>query len=535
MKSIVKKLYFVILILLVAAIFMGSSVILQNQLKLWMQEQTKLDLLHQANTFTKLLHISRVGKQTAALDPFLDEFSAGSPYRFTIIDIDGTVKADSWVTTDKVYTIENHADRHEIKNIKRNAPGISIHYSTTVKTKMMYLAIPLSLQDFDGYIRVSIPMNKIDNYLSKLNNILLGIASVCSVLLIIIIVMALHVLNKINIQHHKELEDRVIRRTKDITLIQKFGQMLTACNDIEEISEVVSTTAKSMFSDSSGALSLLHPSLDYIEIITTWGDEWPGQTIYHPNDCWAFRRGSHNLSIKNDIGFSCKHISTSNPVYCVPLLAQGISIGSISVTVPTDSMNERYRKMILTFSEHISMSIANVNLKEKLEHQAVRDPLTNLFNRRYLDESLTREIQRADRRNTSIGVMMIDIDHFKNFNDTFGHEAGDYVLQKFGVIITKLVRGEDIPCRYGGEEFTLIIPEADLETTKKRAMELLDQTRKMDLIHGDKTLGSITISIGIAVFPGHGTTCDSLIRSADQALYFAKSKGRDQIQTFNQN
>lgn len=164
---------------------------------------------------------------------------------------------------------------------------------------------------------------------------------------------------------------------------------------------------------------------------------------------------------------------------------------------------------------------------------AVRDPLTNLFNRRYLDESLTREIKSADRHKSSIGIMMIDVDNFKKFNDKYGHDAGDYVLQGVADLLFKLVRGEDIPCRYGGEEFVIILPGADLETTEIRALSLLERMRELHLQFDNNYLGKISSSIGIAVFPQHGISGEALIKSADKALYFAKSNGRDQVQAYS--
>ena len=161
---------------------------------------------------------------------------------------------------------------------------------------------------------------------------------------------------------------------------------------------------------------------------------------------------------------------------------------------------------------------------------AVRDPLTNLFNRRYLGESLTREIKSADRHKSSIGIMVIDVDHFKKFNDEYGHDAGDYVLQRVADLLFKLTRGEDIPCRYGGEEFVIILPGADLETTEIRALSLLERMRELHLEFDNNYLGKISSSIGIAVFPHHGLSGEALIKSADKALYFAKSNGRDQVQ-----
>jgi diguanylate cyclase (GGDEF)-like protein len=152
-----------------------------------------------------------------------------------------------------------------------------------------------------------------------------------------------------------------------------------------------------------------------------------------------------------------------------------------------------------------------------------------LFNRRYLEESLEREIYRAGRKGTPLGVVMLDIDHFKQFNDTFGHEAGDAILHEIGVFLQRHVRSSDIACRYGGEEFTLIMPETSLEVACQRAEHLREAVKHVQVQHVQRSLGSIAFSFGVAVFPDHGSTAETLLRSADTALYQAKSEGRNRV------
>jgi diguanylate cyclase (GGDEF)-like protein len=161
--------------------------------------------------------------------------------------------------------------------------------------------------------------------------------------------------------------------------------------------------------------------------------------------------------------------------------------------------------------------------------QAVRDPLTGLYNRRYMEETLEREIRRAERRYASLGVIMLDVDHFKRFNDTFGHAAGDTLLQELGSFLMGHIRGEDIACRYGGEEFALILPDASLEGACGRADDLRERIKALGIAHRGQPLGAVTVSMGVAAYPDHGHTGEELLRAADAALYEAKAQGRDRV------
>jgi diguanylate cyclase (GGDEF)-like protein len=180
-------------------------------------------------------------------------------------------------------------------------------------------------------------------------------------------------------------------------------------------------------------------------------------------------------------------------------------------------------------SEHLSLALANLKLRETLRTQSIRDPLTGLFNRRYMEESLERELRRAERRGHPVGVIMIDLDHFNHFNNTFGHQAGDALLQAFGELLRTRVRSEDIACRYGGEEFTLIMPEAPPEIVLQRAEQLREEVRELRVNLRGQALGMVTASMGVAVFPTDAGVGSELIREADRALYLAKEAGRDRV------
>lgn len=525
-----KKIYFLVFIAPVFILFAAASIYVERHLENWMMERTHSELARQATTIAGVLNVIPVGKKTDTLDPFIDKLALKGDFRMTIIKDDGAVIADSWVATNDVLTMKNHADRLEVQAARTTEVGTAIRLSATVNTQMYYLAIPLVIPDFTGFIRVAISLSAIQAYLSELHTMLIKAGLVGLFLLITIILVAVRYIERINSRHSRELELKVESRTKDIKRIQTLGQMLAGCENVEEICEVVRAAAPTIFEGESGAISISNSAKGHIEIIASWGDEWHPNQTYLPNDCWAVRRGTHHLSDTETLGFNCKHFDSQNPVLCVPIVSQGVSLGAIHIMSGQGAIPARLHEMTLSVAEHLSLSIANVNLRDSLKHQAVRDPLTNLYNRRYLDESLPRELRRAARSYTSLGLMMIDVDHFKKFNDTFGHDAGDYVLQQLGTEFSHSINSEDIACRYGGEEFIIVVPDADIAEITRRANELLARVRTKELTFADKTLGYITLSIGIALYPHHGDTGEALISVADKALYVAKHAGRDRVE-----
>jgi diguanylate cyclase (GGDEF)-like protein len=179
--------------------------------------------------------------------------------------------------------------------------------------------------------------------------------------------------------------------------------------------------------------------------------------------------------------------------------------------------------------EQLSLALSNLRLQDSLRTQSIRDPLTGLYNRRYLEESLTRELARCDRVNKPLSVLMIDLDHFKRFNDTHGHDGGDALLTHAGRVFQAHCRAEDIACRYGGEEFTLILPEVDAERARQRAEEIRLAVEKLDVQHRRERLSSVTTSIGVGTFPDNARAMDELLRRADAALYKAKQQGRNRV------
>jgi diguanylate cyclase (GGDEF)-like protein len=192
-------------------------------------------------------------------------------------------------------------------------------------------------------------------------------------------------------------------------------------------------------------------------------------------------------------------------------------------------LTDAKQKLAVTVAEHMALAISNLKLRETLKHESIHDPLTGLFNRRYMQESLKREIARARRQGQPVGVIMIDIDHFKQFNDTYGHEAGDRVLKELASLLQSHIRSSDIACRYGGEELLLILPDASLVDTQHRAEQLREKVKQLRVRYRHQNLGSITISLGVACCPDQGLTGEAVIQAADRALYRAKKLGRDRV------
>ena len=184
-------------------------------------------------------------------------------------------------------------------------------------------------------------------------------------------------------------------------------------------------------------------------------------------------------------------------------------------------------RLIRALAEHSSLALANLKMREVLRTQSVRDPLTNLYNRRYMEEFLDGQLSRATRKSSSLALIMLDVDHFKQFNDRFGHDAGDMVLRSLGSLLLSYLRKEDVVCRYGGEEFTVILPDASHDSASSRAEQLRNAVKEIVLDFRGQALPPISISVGLAVFPADGTTREALLKSADTALYKAKANGRD--------
>jgi diguanylate cyclase (GGDEF)-like protein/PAS domain S-box-containing protein len=333
-------------------------------------------------------------------------------------------------------------------------------------------------------------------------------------------------------QQNERMMRELTQRSQRATMLAKMGEMLQSCISREEVFAVALGHAPKIFPTVPGAVAMLDSSRSAAEVTGSWSDCLLPMAVFDPTSCWALRTGHPHLVPAGDTTARCAHAAGVNHSYlCIPILAQGETLGIIhfQATDAAPDLDATETSFKTTFAGQVGLSIANIRLREALRTQSIRDPLTGLYNRRYLEETLDREVRRAARAVQSLGVLMIDLDHFKKFNDTFGHDAGDAVLRETAQFLAKGIRAEDFVCRFGGEEFVVILPTADPEASQARAERLRSKMNELNVMHQGRTLGRITISVGVAAFPEHGKSPNELMAAADAALYEAKKRGRDQV------
>lgn len=337
--------------------------------------------------------------------------------------------------------------------------------------------------------------------------------------------------------------------THEIALLGDMSRQLKTCVTLEEAYTTISDFAQLIFPDEAGALYMLSPSQNLVEAVAVWGEAsaWgkasAGQSepVFAPDDCWALRSGQMHLVEEVRTGMLCRHVRLTEPgasasYLCVPLIEQGSPLGVLHLwqsnpapgsaaengsgrpEAAPERLMDGKQNLALTAAEHITLALANLKLREAIRNQAIRDPLTGLFNRRYLEETLERELRRADRSHHSLGVIMLDLDHFKRFNQTFGHEAGDKFMQAVGHFLQTHIRGEDVACRYREDEFALVLPEASLEAARERAQQIRDAIQRLNIQHSGQSLSPVGLSLGVASFPENGLTGEDILQAASNYL-----------------
>lgn len=332
-------------------------------------------------------------------------------------------------------------------------------------------------------------------------------------------------------------------KNEKITLLLEMSDVMLACDNTQELSDITVKFCGKVLSFSSGIFYLMQPSGGFLETSATWGAPLSNSSDFKPNQCWGLRLGhiyQAGLSRKELV---CEHVKNTNHVdiiyLCVPLRAQNDVFGLLYMEV---SLKDRIHKqlnsdellLINAFAELAALALANAKLRENLRYQAIRDPLTTLYNRRHLEEFIHQQIHQSERNKTSVAILMLDIDHFKKINDECGHAAGDAVLKELGQLLLNEIRPGDIASRYGGEEFILVLYNTDAETAKERAETIRKSVASMRVKSHGNDVNSITVSIGIAVYPQDGISGTELIALSDKALYSAKHSGRNKVVLFSE-
>ncbi|HEY3929129.1 MAG TPA: sensor domain-containing diguanylate cyclase, partial [Candidatus Koribacter sp.] len=312
---------------------------------------------------------------------------------------------------------------------------------------------------------------------------------------------------------------------------------LQLCTTAEQIYQSAAMHLGRLLPGTAGAFCMLNNSRNFMESVAMWHAEGLSSAmldIFDPQACCGIRSGSQRWRRPGVAELDCRHFTAASPerYVCMPLMAHGETLGVVCIQCVNDeavAVVEKRSDSLQQFVQLTAMAVASLRLRTRLENQSIRDPLTGLFNRHLMQIAFDRELARATRRHNTLAVFMLDVDHFKRFNDQHGHAAGDAALQHVAEILSSQVRSEDTVCRYGGEEFVIILPEITAEAAYDKAESIRRAISEVRVELGQGRTAEVTISIGIAVFPREGERQEDLLREADKALYAAKHNGRNRV------
>jgi diguanylate cyclase (GGDEF)-like protein len=325
-------------------------------------------------------------------------------------------------------------------------------------------------------------------------------------------------------------------RLQELALLGEMEDMLQVCDTPQKTHSLLAHFAARIFGEDSGALRLLRSRKRILETTVVWGENPPAPRPFSAEFCSAIRPG-RDSGLPGDVT-PCKHSVAASPAnsFCLPVMGQGEILGALELILAAPNGNPRgnhfvdaARRRAMTVAGHFGRALVNLRIRQTLRGVSIRDPLTGLFNRRYLDEALDREVRRATRMNRPLAVIMLDVDHFKLFNDEHGHLAGDVLLRSLSRMLQSRTRREDFACRYGGEEFVMILPEAPLLVARQRAEQLRAEALRLRFNRNGRAHKAVTLSLGVAALPQDGMNARELLATADRNLYIAKQAGRDKV------
>lgn len=350
--------------------------------------------------------------------------------------------------------------------------------------------------------------------------------------------------NELALQHEnmeREISERTLelksalvdteRQANEAARLAELNDRLQSCQNQDEASQVITAFAPGLFIDIPGRLCIINASRNLVDTFTQWGaPDAALKPLFEPDACWSLRRNRLHISDPESHDVCCEHVATEAAL-CVPLYTQDGALGVLSLDLARTGMSRHHiEQLSVRFANQVALALTNLRLREKLREQSILDSLTTLYNRRYFEETLGREIARSARHETPLSLIVIDVDHFKRFNDSYGHEAGDRVLNLVGRTIKASIRPSDIACRYGGEEFVVVMPDANIEAAITRANEFRRRISQESGELNQGQFGQITVSCGVAAYPEHGGDGTTLFIAGDKALYDAKHRGRNRVE-----
>lgn len=324
------------------------------------------------------------------------------------------------------------------------------------------------------------------------------------------------------------------KRTDELGLLSEMGDFLQLCDSTEEVLSIVARFGRQLFPDDIGALYLVDGSGEGLTAATTWGPR-VSPAGFDLDGCRALRRGRTHRVVPPEDQLRCAHFETSSPdlaSFCVPMVTNGRSHGVLSLSFPILEMNASAvwakEQLATVLAQRIGLTLTNLQIKEQLKRESILDPLTGLFNRRYMASTLDRKLRLASRTGRPLGVIILDVDHFKQVNDRFGHAAADRALCELAAMLRSRLRAYDVPIRYGGDEMVVLLPDTNVDGARATAEKLLQGVRDLEVRHHGDVI-PVSVSVGVAAYPVHGVEAEMVLRAADLALYRAKAEGRNRI------
>ncbi|CDT83702.1 conserved hypothetical protein [Vibrio coralliirubri] len=463
---------------------------------------------------------------------------ASTRLRIQVINPDGVVIGDTDLSDHALAGVENHSDRPEFQQALKTGFGSDVRFSTVTSVDRIYYSHKESMNGSSFVIVISSPMHQLKQMNFQLMGILVGMA----VLSLSFLIGTSYVSNRQIVhrveEEQKKQDERISQRTHEIELMHRLANMLAACNNMVEAQQIVSDILPRILGNVNGSVSLMRASRNQLITQLDWGETWPGSASFAPEECWSLRKGRAHQSNDDFHSLTCGHMHEmeNNQTLCIPLTAHGNTIGIMHLyfgvgDIKIDPITEQ---LAFSVSEHLGLALANLSLQEKLRSQALSDPLTGLFNRRFFEQKLEEHSMNSATSEQPLSLLMLDLDHFKRFNDNFGHDAGDFVLKEISALLKQSVSEDEIACRLGGEELAVLLPHYSMQEATEFGQTLCDAVRSMHLEHKGLSLGQLGVSIGVATYPKPASDTESLVKMADNALYMAKDMGRSRVVNYDE-
>jgi diguanylate cyclase (GGDEF)-like protein len=450
----------------------------------------------------------------------VEQFSDYKGAQVSLFTKDGLLISDFLFSPEQRTTLPAQLEPPELALVLKNKTAMLTKYNDELQQNMRYFArydAPSQM-----IIRVALPDATLQQQMLTVNTSVIWLFTIAILFALGISLISYKLLTIVLIKANSQQNQRIAEHTREIALLQTMITMLNTTQDVQEAGRIIRTILLKLLPEHSGALFITDHQQQNLQQLSHWGAHWSEEITVIVSHC-----------PEQEGDTKCQSCAQSKQFHCIKLNHNGVFLGFLQFYQARNEISEQFKQITARIAEAISNALASLQLKNVLHEQAIRDPLTNLYNRRFMYEVFEQTLHRAERHQQHVAVLMVDIDYFKQLNDNFGHDAGDQVLMSIAGVFQHNVRLEDISCRYGGEEFCFICPDSTLADAYNLAEKLRLQIAALQVYYQGELLPEITISIGVALFPMHGNECKTLIIEADRALYLAKEQGRNRTVVAN--